>query len=86
MFAFCWNICFCLLHFVQYHTITMIVDSLHDVPDIHYSLTTDGKAFPHADTISNVESYNGAISVNFLLRNILFALTTSQNKNADCEK
>ena len=86
MFAFSWNICFCLLHFVQYHTITMVVDSLHDVPNIHYRLTTDCEAFPHADTISDIESYLYAVSVSVLLRDILLALTPSQNKNADCEK
>lgn len=86
MFAFSWNICFCLLHFVKYHTITLIVNSLHDIPNIHYRLATDGKAFPHANAISDIESYHGTISVNFLLRNILFALTSTQNKNDDCEK
>ena len=86
MFAFSWNVCFCLLHFVQYHTITMVVDSLHDIPNVDYSLATNGEAFPHADTISYIESYHGAISANFLLRDILLALTPSQNKNADCEK
>ena len=86
MFAFSWNIFLCLLHFMQYHTITMVVDSLHDVPNIHYSLAMNGEAFPHADTISDIESYRYAVSVSVLLRDILLALTPSQNKNADCEK
>ena len=86
MFAFSWNICFGLLHFVQYQTITFVVNSLHNVTNIHYRLATDGEAFPHADTISHIESYNCAISVDCLLRDILFALATSQNKNDDCEK
>ena len=83
---FLWNIIFCLLLFMQYHTITMVVDSLYDVPNIDYRLTTDSEAFPHADTISNIESYHCAISVDFVLRDVLFALATAQNKNADCEK
>ena len=83
---FLWNICFCLLHFVHYHTITMVVDSLHDVPNIHYRLATYGEAFPHADTISDIESYHCAISVHILLRDILLALASAQNKNRDCEK
>ena len=86
MFAFSWNICFGLLHFVQYHTITMVVDCLHNVPNIHYSLATDGEALPHTDTISHIESYLCTISVDYSLRDILFALATSQNKNDDCEK
>ena len=86
MFAFSWNVCFCLLHFVQYHTITFVVDSLHNVPNVHYSLATDGEAFPHADTISHIESYLCTISFDCLLRDILFAFTPNQNKNADCEK
>ena len=86
MFAFSWNICFSFLHFVQYHTITMVVDSLHNVPNIHYRLATDGEALPHADTVSDIESYHCAISVDFLLRDICFALAANQNKNADCEK
>ena len=83
---FLWNICFCVLHFVHYHAITFVVDSLDNVPNIDYRLATNGKALPHADAISHVESYHGAISVDFLLRDILFALTPNQNKNADCEK
>ena len=68
------------------HTITFVVDGLHDVSNIHYRLTTYGEALPHADTISDIESYHCAISVDFLLRDTLFALATAQNKNADCEK
>ena len=64
----------------------MVVDSLHNVPDIDYSLTTNGEAFPHADAISDIESYHCAISVNILLRDILLALASAQNKNRDCEK
>ena len=71
---------------MKYHTITFVVDSLHDVPNIDYRLATNGEALPHADTISDIESYHGAISVDFLLRDILLALTSNQNKNADCEK
>ena len=71
---------------MQNHAITFVVDSLHDVPNIDYRLTTDGEALPHTDTISDIESYHGAISVDFLLRNICFALAANQNKNADCEK
>ena len=86
IYSFLRNFIFCLLLFMQYHTITFVVDSLHDVPNIHYRLATNGKAFPHADTISDIESYHGAIPVNCLLRDILFALASTQNKNADCEK
>ena len=64
----------------------MVVDSLHDVPNIDYRLATNGETLPHTDTISDMENYHCAISVNFLLRDILFALATAQNKNADCEK
>ena len=71
---------------MQYHTITFVVDGFHDIPNIDYRLTTDGEAFPHADTISDIEGYNCAISVDFLLRDICFALAANQNKNADCEK
>ena len=71
---------------MQYHTITMVVDSLHNVPNIHYRLAMDGEALPHADTISHIESYHCAISVGCLLRDIFFALAANQNKNDDCEK
>lgn len=71
---------------MQYQTITFVVNGRHNVPDVHYRLTTDGEAFPHADTISHIESYLCTISVDCLIRNILFALATSQNKNDDCEK
>lgn len=64
----------------------MVVDSLHDIPYIHYRLATDGETLPHADTISDIESYHGTISVDYLLRDILFALASNQNKNADLEK
>lgn len=83
---FLWNICFCLLHFVHYQAITFIVDSLDNVPNIHYRLAPDGEALPHADTISDMENYHCAISVDFLLRDIFLALASNQNKNADCEK
>ena len=71
---------------MKYHTITFVVDSLHDVPNIDYRLATNGEALPHADTISHIESYHCAISIDFLLRDVLFALATAQNKNDDCEK
>ena len=71
---------------MENHTITFVVDGLHDVPNIDYRLTTDGETFLYADTISDIEGYRCAISVDFLLRDILFALATAQNKNADCEK
>ena len=71
---------------MENHTITFVVDSLHNVPNIDYRLTTDSETFPHADTISDIEGYHCTISVDFLLRDICFALTANQNKNADCEK
>lgn len=71
---------------MQYHAITFVVDCLHDVANIDYCLSTDGETFSHTNAISHIESYHGAISANFLLRDILFAFTPNQNKNADCEK